>query len=76
MYHLCFFLLAKLEYKILGKSLEIALNRLVKHFGGHTINSGQVSINHHPLAPDDEDRAFYLFYRNNVIFPHYFTSRR
>jgi hypothetical protein len=56
--HLAFFFRGKLKHEILRKATRIALDRLVQCLGRDAIQRGQVSIDHYPMAPHEQNAAF------------------
>jgi hypothetical protein len=47
------------EHEILGKSRGVALYGLIKRLCGHTIERGQLYVEHDFLAPYQVDKAFH-----------------
>lgn len=46
-----------MKHEVLGKAHQIALDRLHKHLGGHSVELGQIGIKHHALLAQCEDAA-------------------
>jgi len=63
----------ELEHKIFREALGIALDLLVVSLGGHPVDGGELAVEDHTLAAQDEDRtgnALKLHERGAVRLPH------
>ncbi len=58
----------ELKHEIFRETFRIALNRLVKRFGFHPIEFGEISIQHDLLPAKEEDFCFDTLYSNKRAF--------
>jgi hypothetical protein len=57
-----------LEHEVGGKARPIAQHRLVEVAGGDAIHRGQIAVEHHALAANQQDGLLDLWWRNQFRF--------
>ncbi len=65
--HLGLLTFAELEHEIRREALQIAFHLLVKTLGRHAVNHGQIRIQRHPVAANQQNRTLNSFNGNETV---------